>query len=66
MIKISYDQEGDILEIRFSEEPISDSEYIEESGLVLDYNDKGNIVSLEIISFSNKVSKYQEIKAMAI
>ncbi len=66
MIKISYDQEGDILEIRFSEEPISNSEYVEESGLVLDYNDKGNIVGLEIISFSTKVSKYQEIKSMAI
>jgi len=66
MIKISYDQEGDVLEIKFSEETISDSEYIEESGLVLDYNDSGNIVGLEIISFSNKVSKYQEIKAMAI
>lgn len=36
MIKISYDKEGDVLEIRFSESVISDSEYVGESGLVLD------------------------------
>lgn len=66
MIKISYDSEGDILEIRFSEDTISDSEYIEESGLVVDYNQHGNIVGLEIISFSKKVGKNEELAAMAI
>ena len=40
MIKISYDEEGDILEIKFSESSISSSEYIEESGLVIDYRNQ--------------------------
>jgi len=29
-IKISWDKEGDIMEIRFSEEAIAESEYVEE------------------------------------
>lgn len=66
MIKISYDNQGDILEIKFSDESIKDSEYIEESGLVVDYNEKGNIVGLEIISFSKKVSQSSDIRSFAI
>lgn len=54
MIKIKYDREGDILEIKFTEERIEESEYIKESGIVIDY-DKGNkIVGIEILSFSKR------------
>ena len=66
MIKISYDQDGDILEIRFSEKTIKDSEYIEESGIVLDYDDKSNIVALEIVSFSKRVGEDERAEAIAI
>jgi uncharacterized protein YuzE len=66
MIKISYDKEGDVLEIRFSEKPISDSEYVEESGLVLDYDKYNNIVAVEIISFSKRVSKEELTETIAI
>ena len=47
MIKISYDEEGDILEIKFSESSISSSEYIEESGLVIDYRNQEPATNLE-------------------
>ena len=57
MIKFEYDQDGDILEIKFSENEISDSEYIEESGIVMDYNENRNLVGLEIISFSKRVKE---------
>ncbi|HHT9125236.1 MAG TPA: DUF2283 domain-containing protein [Candidatus Brocadiia bacterium] len=66
MIKISYDKEGDVLEIRFSENAINDSEYVKESGLVLDYDKGGNIVAVEIISFSKRVSKEEAIEAVVI
>ena len=66
MIKISYDKEGDVLEIKFSENPILDSEYIEESGLVLDYDKSRNIVAVEIMSFSKKVSKDKLLEAISI
>jgi uncharacterized protein YuzE len=66
MLKLNYDKEGDILEIKFSENPIKDSEYIEESGLVVDYDKDDKIVAIEVISFSKKVHKEDSIEAMAI
>ena len=66
MIKISYDKEGDILEIRFSEKDIQDSEYIEESGFVVDYDKNNSIVAVEIISYSKRVSKEELAEAIAI
>ena len=66
MIKISYDNEGDVLEIKFSENPVIDSDYIDESGLVLDYDKGNNIVAVEIMSFSKKVSKDKLLEAISI
>ncbi len=66
MIKISYDKEGDILEIRFSEKDISNSEYIEETGIVIDYDENNNVVALEIISFSKRVSKEEVAETVAL
>jgi uncharacterized protein YuzE len=66
MIKISYDKEGDVMEIRFSEEAICESEYVEESGLVVDYDKEGNIVAIEVVSFSKRVGEKQTIEALAV
>jgi len=66
MIKISYDKEGDVLEIKFSEKNIEDSEYLEESGLVLDYDKNGNIVAIEVVSFSKRVGKNELTEAIAV
>ena len=55
-----------MLEIRFSESAISDSEYVKESGLVLDYDKDNNIVAVEIVSFSKRVSKEELAEAVAI
>lgn len=57
MIKISYDKHGDVLEIRFSEKEIQESEYVQESGLVVDYDKDNNIVSVEVVGFSKRVDK---------
>jgi len=57
MIKISYDKQGDVLEIRFSEKEIQESEYVQESGLVVDYDKDNNIVSVELVGFSKRVDK---------
>ncbi|HPC35642.1 MAG TPA: DUF2283 domain-containing protein [Candidatus Marinimicrobia bacterium] len=66
MIKISYDAIGDVLEIKFSEKPIKDSEYIEESGIVIDYDENNNLVAVEIISYSNKVPRKELADVLAI
>lgn len=66
MIRLSYDKEGDVLEIRFSESPIAESEYAEEAGLVVDYDASDKIVAVEIISFSKRVGKEQVQEVAAI
>ncbi|GBE26754.1 hypothetical protein BMS3Bbin03_00673 [bacterium BMS3Bbin03] len=66
VIKFEYDQDGDILEIKFSENEIADSEYIEESGIVMDYDEEKNLIGLEIISFSKRVKKNTAKEAIAI
>lgn len=66
MIKISYDKDGDILEIRFSENAIQESEYIEKSGFIVDYDKNSNIVAVEITSFSKRVSRDELAEAIAV
>ena len=66
MIKFEYDQDGDILEIKFSENEIVDSEYIEESGIVMDYDGKKNLIGIEILSFSKRVKQNAGKEVVAI
>lgn len=54
------------MELRFSEKPVDESEYIDKSGLVVDYDKNNNIVAVEIISFSKRVSKEVVDEAIAI
>ena len=57
MIKITYDKEGDLLEIRFSNKKIKDSAYREDSGIVLDYDENDKLIGVEITSFSKRASR---------
>lgn len=56
-MKILYDKESDLLEIRFSEERVAYSEYFEEPGVVIDYNEKGTAIALELLSFSRRFAR---------
>jgi uncharacterized protein YuzE len=66
MIKISYDKEGDVLEIRFSEKQVKGSEYMKKTGFVVDYDEDGSIVALEILSFSKRVAGDELLEAVAM
>lgn len=66
MVKISYDKEGDVLEIRFPENKIKNSEYIDESGIIVDYNEADKITAIEITSFSKRVNKEGFSEAVSI
>jgi len=66
MLKLSYDNDGDVMEIRFSKNSIEDSEYIEDSGIVVDYDKYKKIVAIEIISFSKRVYKEEVKEALVI
>lgn len=53
-MKIKYDQELDILYIRFSDEKIQESDS-DKPGVVLDYDANGGIVAIEILNASRKI-----------
>lgn len=66
MIKISYDREGDVLEIKFAESEVADSEYAQETGLVVDYDEAGKIISVEVLSFSKRAKDVEDIEVLAV
>ena len=53
-MKVKYDQEVDVLTIRFSSSPIDESDE-EKPGIILDYDKNGNIVGLEILNASKRM-----------
>jgi uncharacterized protein YuzE len=54
-MKVIYDGETDILTIIFTESPVTESDE-DKPGVILDYDDKGNLVSLEILDASRRVT----------
>ncbi|MBN1415509.1 MAG: DUF2283 domain-containing protein [Bacteroidales bacterium] len=53
-MKVKYDKENDILYIRFSDAPVSESDE-EKKGLILDYDADGNIAGIEVINASKRI-----------
>lgn len=54
-MKVIYDPETDTLTIIFAESTVVESDE-DKPGVILDYDDKGNLVSLEILDASQRVS----------
>ncbi len=52
--KIKYDAQVDILRIRLSDKQIEESEEIE-PGIIVDYDEQGRIVGLELLDASDLV-----------
>jgi uncharacterized protein YuzE len=55
-VKVKYDPQVDILRLRFGDSAIEESEQVE-SGVILDYDEAGNIVGVELLDASQIVSK---------
>jgi uncharacterized protein YuzE len=53
-MKVIYDRETDTLTVIFSETPIIESDE-DKPNVVLDYDKKGNLVSIEILDFSKQI-----------
>ncbi|MDP3180301.1 MAG: DUF2283 domain-containing protein [Bacteroidota bacterium] len=51
---IKYDKEVDVVYIQFSESKVSESDE-DKPGIILDYDDKGNIVGIEVLEASKKM-----------
>lgn len=55
-MKIYYDPEVDIIRIIFSNKPIAESDE-NKPGIIIDYDESGNIVGMEIMEASKRMEK---------
>jgi len=60
-MKVKYDAEVDVMRIIFSEAEISESDE-EKPGIILDYDNKGNIVGIEILNASKKIANPKSVE----
>lgn len=54
-MKIKYDKEVDVMYIRFTDEDIDHSEETS-SGIVVDYDENGNMVGIELLQISKRTN----------
>ncbi len=55
-MKIKYDKGVDVLYIEFVNDKVAESDE-EKKGIIIDYNDKGNIVGIEVLNASSKMKQ---------
>lgn len=61
-MKITYDQRMDILTIIFREDvPVAESDE-DKPGVILDYDEQGNLISLEVLDASRRVTDARKIE----
>ena len=60
-MKVIYDKSLDILHIKLSDESIAESDE-EKQGIILDYAENGNIVSIEILNASKKIPQPNKVE----
>ena len=60
-MKVKYDQEVDVLRIRFSSAPVDESDE-EKPGMILDYDRDGNIVGIEILNASRRMENPRSLE----
>lgn len=60
-MKVNYDSQTDILTVIFPETPVAESDE-DKPGVILDYDEKGNLVPLEIMEASQRVSVPSKIE----
>lgn len=53
-MKVTYDQEVDVLTIQLSRAPVEESDE-DKPGVILDYDKDGNIVGIEILNASKRM-----------
>jgi len=60
-MKVIYDPETDILTMILKEGPVAESDE-DKPGVILDYDEHGNLISLEILDASRRVAKPKSIE----
>ena len=64
-MKVTYDQEVDILNIELSETEIEESDE-DKPGVILDYDADGNIVSIEILDASKRMRNPRAVEMAVV
>ena len=59
-MKIKYDEEANVIYVRFKEGKIAESDEIKE-GLIIDYDSEGNPIAIEILNAKDILSEKPEI-----
>jgi len=60
-MKITYDAEVDVLRIVFSKARIEESDE-EKPGIILDFDDAGNVVAMEILDASKRMENPRSVE----
>ncbi len=60
-MKVIYDRETDTLTVILAETPVAESDE-EKPGVILDYDGDGNLVSIEILDASRRVTSRERIE----
>ena len=60
-MKVSYDPKTDTLSVVFRDKATVAESDEEKPGIILDYDDEGNLVSLEILDASKRVSETRKV-----
>ena len=64
-MKVIYDRETDTLTIIFGEAPVAESDE-DKPGVILDYDASGNLISLEILDASRRISSPSQIEYQVV
>jgi len=60
-VKVTYDPEVDVLRILLSDAPIEESDE-DKPGVILDYDKDGNVVGLEILDASKRMTNPRSVE----
>ncbi|UXE61246.1 MAG: DUF2283 domain-containing protein [Woronichinia naegeliana WA131] len=64
-MKAKYDAEVDVLTITWNNTPVEESEAIS-PGVILDYDQAGNVIGIEILNASRKIENFSPNLQVAI
>lgn len=56
-MKAKYDTEVDVLQMTWSDAPVEESDAVS-PGVILDYDEEGNVISIEILNASQKIEYF--------
>jgi len=63
-MKVLYDPEVDVLSVLLSDAPVAESDQ-DKPGVILDYDDQGDLLAIEILDASRRVTDARRIEYKA-